>query len=137
MKLLLLTSPRQCRGGSSTHRVCYRSSGRCRYLTSETKVSKEFKTVFSSPRKLYLVLVHAQNRHQPVTSTVTRLLVCEAWRLATPTTALGNYKVASLRSLKQLRDLIECNNLHYMTVSMLMCLTKLSIAGTKVTLVCT
>ena len=40
----LLTSPMQGRG-SSTHRVCvsvcYRSSGRCGYLTSETKVSKE------------------------------------------------------------------------------------------------
>ena len=106
-KTTLLTSPMRGRG-SSTHRVClcvcvsvcYRSSGHCGYLTSETKLSKEsagskelaiwikmfssrVMTVFSSPRKLYLVLV-PQNRHQRVTSAVTRLLVREAWRLATP-----------------------------------------------------
>ena len=45
--------------------------------------SSRVMTVFSSPRKLYLVLV-PQNRHQRVTSTATRLLVREAWRLATP-----------------------------------------------------
>ena len=38
-------------------------------------------TVFSSPQKLYCVLV-PQNRHQCVTSTVTRLLVSVAWCLA-------------------------------------------------------
>ena len=43
-------------------------------------------TVFSSPRKLYLVVV-PQNRHQRVTSAVTRLLARQAWRLAIPTTA--------------------------------------------------
>ena len=45
-------------------------------------------TVFSSPRKLYLVLV-PPNQHQQVTSGVTRLLVHvrQAWRLAIPTTA--------------------------------------------------
>ena len=111
IEFVLLTSPRPCGGGSSTHRVClsvclsvcYRSNGRCGYLTSKTKGSKEsarrrnksniaiwikmfssrVMTVFSSPRKLYLVLV-PQNRHQRVTSAVTRLLVREAWRLATP-----------------------------------------------------
>ena len=45
--------------------------------------SSRVMTVFSSPRKLHLVLV-PQNRHQWVTSAVTRLLVGEAWRLATP-----------------------------------------------------
>ena len=47
--------------------------------------SSRVMTVFSSPRKLYLMLV-PQNRHQRVTSAVTRLLVREAWRLATPAT---------------------------------------------------
>ena len=45
--------------------------------------SSRVMTVNSSPRKLYLVLV-PQNRHQRVTNAVTRLLVREAWRLATP-----------------------------------------------------
>ncbi len=43
-------------------------------------------TVFSSPRKLYLVLM-PQNRHQRVTSTVTTLLVRQVWRPPIPTTA--------------------------------------------------
>ncbi len=43
-------------------------------------------TVFSSPRKLDLVLM-PQNRHQRVTSTVTTLLVRQAWRPPIPTTA--------------------------------------------------
>ncbi len=47
-----------------------------------SKVTKKF----SSPQKLYLVLM-PQNRHQRVTSTVTRLLVHQAWRLEIPTTA--------------------------------------------------
>ena len=42
-------------------------------------------TVFSSPRKLYLVLM-PQNRHQLVTIAVTRVLVRQAWCLAIPTT---------------------------------------------------
>ncbi len=43
-------------------------------------------TVFSSPQKLYFVLM-PRNRHQRDTSTVTRLLVRQARRLAIPTTA--------------------------------------------------
>ncbi len=43
-------------------------------------------TDFSSLQKLYLVLM-PQNRHQRVTSTVTRLLVRQVWHLAIPTTA--------------------------------------------------
>ncbi len=48
--------------------------------------SSRVMTVFSSPRKLYLVLM-PQNRHQRVTSAVTILLVRQAWRPAIPTTA--------------------------------------------------
>ena len=104
-----LTSPTRGRG-SSTHRVCLSvcrcSSGRSGYLTSRTKVSTKsarrneqnrsrnlatmfssrVMTVFSSPRKLYLVVM-LQNRHQRVTSAVTRLLARHACRLAIPTTA--------------------------------------------------
>ncbi len=43
-------------------------------------------TDYSSLQKLYFVLM-PQNRHQRVTSTVTILLVCQARRLAIPTTA--------------------------------------------------
>ncbi len=43
-------------------------------------------TDFSAPQKLYFVLM-PQNRHQQVTSTVTRLLVHQARRLAISTTA--------------------------------------------------
>ncbi len=43
-------------------------------------------TDFSSPQKLYFALM-PQNRHQRVSSTVTALLVCQAWRLPIPTTA--------------------------------------------------
>ena len=43
-------------------------------------------TVFSSLRKLYLVLLQ-QNQHQLVTIAVTRLLVHQAWCLAIPATA--------------------------------------------------
>ncbi len=43
-------------------------------------------TDLSLPQKLYSVLM-PQNRHQRVTSSVTRLLVRQAWRLAIPTTA--------------------------------------------------
>ncbi len=48
--------------------------------------SSRVMTDFSSLQKLYFVLM-AQNRHQRVTSTVTRLLVRQARRLAIPTTA--------------------------------------------------
>ncbi len=44
-------------------------------------------TDFSSPQKNCLVLM-PQNRHQRVASTVTRLLVRQARRLAIPTTAI-------------------------------------------------
>ncbi len=43
-------------------------------------------TDFSSPQKLCLVFM-PQNRHQRVTSTLTRLLVHQAWCLAIPTIA--------------------------------------------------
>ncbi len=94
------------RGEALVLSVCYRSSGHCGYLTSQTKdqqkvldgtnkinigillkmFSLRVMTVFSSPRKLDLVLM-PQNRHQAVTSAVTTLLLRQAWRLAIPTTA--------------------------------------------------
>ncbi len=43
-------------------------------------------TDFSSPQKLYMVLI-PRNRNQRVASTVTRLLVRQARRLAIPTAA--------------------------------------------------
>ncbi len=48
--------------------------------------SSRVMTDFSSPQKLYLVIMQ-QNLHQRVASTVTRLLICQARCLVMLTTA--------------------------------------------------
>ncbi len=94
-KLPSLTSPVRGRGYSN-HRVCLcvclsvtvlaGAPGTWRAIGILLKMfSSRVMTVFSSPRKLYLVLM-PQNRHQWVTSAVTTLLVRQAWRPAIPTT---------------------------------------------------
>ncbi len=68
--------------------------------------SSRVMTDFSSPQKLYLVLI-PQNRHQRVASTVTRLLVRQARRLAIPTTT-NQAAQTELASFRLLPRLIAC-----------------------------
>ncbi len=70
--------------------------------------SSRVMTDFSSPQKLYFVLM-PQNRHQRATSTVTRLLVRQARRLAIPTTANQAAQTELASNLKS-RSQTDCES---------------------------